>query len=883
MPCDTKGSVCLHTFKFQSLTNSVSKDTSKWTKFAKPIKTVGTAFSSLTKFLNTFSKGDPFANLTKDISGLAQEMDNDKIGDKFKSLTKELKDNNPAGQLKKMDTEVKNATKNWNGLAAPLKTLNKAFSTLNSVASKVGGKNDPFTKLNNDFWNLQTTLNKTKIGNLLQDQMDAANAALGKKNTGFVGNFTNMVNTIKADLKSFKSTFNRDWKNLWNNAYNELDTANGRIDKASKTHNGTMRDIEDSFESAYLKSEKGWLNSVVDNFSNAFNKLPNLAYSSMKKVIGYLNGGISGVDYVLGKFGGSSKTISTIKFASGTGLLENGRLTRPTMATLNDGYDSPATGNVERIVHSDGSSFEPSGRNTTQMLQPGDGVLNASENQMLKQMHYFADGTNVLGSSLFKGINGSYQNLIDLAERLSKNINKSFSALFGKQPKIKGDVQNGFKGVFDKETKSQGNKWWSTVWSLINDAIGSGGDTSGLLGAVQKYGNGKPYVWGATGPDSFDCSGLVMYSLKKAFGIIYPHFSGDQISKAKSISASDAKPGDLLGNDEHIGVYAGNGKYYSAMSPSSHPNIGMSSVSTFPGTPKWGRVTGVKDNSSDKKDTKNDKSLSGFVKNELGANMFSWIKKHLAPLEETSGSANGGTVSGDLIRKAAQIAGTSVSANDITKIEKVIQGESSGSATVTGIDDHDGTGAAKGLLQFKQSTFNHYAMSGYKNILSALDQLVTMFNDTTWRSDLTLGGWGPSGAVRHANGGWGQPGSLNIFNEDPSEPEVAINPNRPSADRLIKETIQKRIERNPNGYFAKAANVISAARNHAQTMHTGANFAQPVQSARTSVTSAGMTVSGSTTINFVADGQTLASVVYPKQKIMQQKDITIAAKKGGLH
>lgn len=868
--------------RLHSLTNSVKSDTSKWTKFAKPIKTVGTAFGTLTKFLNTYSKKDPFQQLTKSVGGLATEMDYDKLGNKFKSLTTTLKNNNPGGQLKKMNTEVKTATKTWSALAKPLNTLNKAFTTLNSVAGKIGGKNDPFAKLNTDFNNLKQTLNKTNIGKLLQNQMDTANDALGKKNTGFVGTFSQMVKTIKSDLKSFKSAFNKDWKALWDDAYNNLDRANSRIDKASKTHNSTMRSIQDSFHAAYLKSEKGWLDNVVSSFRDAFNKLPKLAYDPLKKVVGYLNTGISGVDYVIGKFGGSKSLISPIKFATGTGLLSQGRLTRPTLATLNDGNDSPATGNIERVIHADGSSYEPSGRFATQMLMPGDGVLNASENRVLKEMHYFAEGTGALDPKWFKGIDGSGQTLIDLAERLSKNINKSFSSLFGKKPKIKGDVQNAFKGVFDRETKNQGNQWWSTVWSLINETIGSGGDASGLLAAVEKYGNGKPYVWGATGPDSFDCSGLVMYSLKKAFGILYPRVSGDQINHAKRISSSDAKPGDLVGNEEHIGVYAGNGKYYSAMSPSSNPNIGMSSVSSFPGTPRWGRVTGIKSESDDKKKTKEDGSLRTFVKNELGANMFNWIKKNLAPLEETAGTASGGTVSGDLIRRAAEIAGISVSASDMAKIQNVIQHESGGSATISGIDDHDGTGAAKGLLQYKQSTFNHYAMSGHKNILSALDQLVALFNDTTWRSDLTLGGWGPSGSVRHADGGWGTPGALNVFNE-PGETEVAINPARPSADRLIKETIQKRIEHNPNGYFAKAAQVVATARQHAQTFHSGAAWAQPVQSAKVAANSNATAVSGSTTINFVADGQTLASVVYPKTKLMQQKDITIAAKKGALH
>ncbi|OIM96542.1 hypothetical protein BIY40_00400 [Pediococcus acidilactici] len=115
------------------------------------------------------------------------------------------------------------------------------------------------------------------------------------------------------------------------------------------------------------------------------------------------------------------------------------------------------------------------------------------------------------------------------------------------------------------------------------------------------------------------------------------------------------------------------------MSPSSHPNIGKSPVSTFPGTPIYGRVRGLKVEDDKKKDTKADKGLVGLVKKELGPGVFSFIKKHLAPLVTDSdgvGTASGGKVSGDLIREAAKIAGVSITSGDIKHIENVIQHES---------------------------------------------------------------------------------------------------------------------------------------------------------------------------------------------------------------
>ena len=73
---------------------------------------------------------------------------------------------------------------------------------------------------------------------------------------------------------------------------------------------------------------------------------------------------------------------------------------------------------------------------------------------------------------------------------------------------------------------------------------------------------GQRYVWGATGPKNFDCSGLVLYSYKK-FGFVTPRVSEDQSRAARLIPASHAQPGDLVfyhdteGDVYHVGIYLG--------------------------------------------------------------------------------------------------------------------------------------------------------------------------------------------------------------------------------------------------------------------------------------------------------------------------------------
>ena len=77
----------------------------------------------------------------------------------------------------------------------------------------------------------------------------------------------------------------------------------------------------------------------------------------------------------------------------------------------------------------------------------------------------------------------------------------------------------------------------------------------------------KPYMWGADGPNSFDCSGL-MYWAFKTVGITLPRSSSAQSQVGRPVSRSDLQPGDLVffySPVSHVGFYAGNGKVLNAV------------------------------------------------------------------------------------------------------------------------------------------------------------------------------------------------------------------------------------------------------------------------------------------------------------------------------
>lgn len=96
---------------------------------------------------------------------------------------------------------------------------------------------------------------------------------------------------------------------------------------------------------------------------------------------------------------------------------------------------------------------------------------------------------------------------------------------------------------------------------------------------------GKPYVWGAKGPNTFDCSGLTYYVYMKATGHYIGGWTGEQQYAGTQIPVSQAQPGDLVfwgpssGVTHHVGIYIGNGQFIHAPQPGD--KVRVTSISDF--------------------------------------------------------------------------------------------------------------------------------------------------------------------------------------------------------------------------------------------------------------------------------------------------------------
>ena len=111
-----------------------------------------------------------------------------------------------------------------------------------------------------------------------------------------------------------------------------------------------------------------------------------------------------------------------------------------------------------------------------------------------------------------------------------------------------------------------------------NSSSSTDSSTSSKVDKVLNFASqqlGKPYVWGAQGPNSFDCSGLTYYVYKNAAGITLPRTSVEQSKYGTTVSKSNLKAGDLIffdtsgpndGGVSHVGIYVGNGQMIHASS-----------------------------------------------------------------------------------------------------------------------------------------------------------------------------------------------------------------------------------------------------------------------------------------------------------------------------
>ncbi|WP_195631028.1 NlpC/P60 family protein [Lactiplantibacillus plantarum] len=685
------------------------KNIQKWSKgFSKDIQKMGFK-KAMDKQVNDASKAFSKTKFGKWFKTVSDSFDS------FKSSFKKSWNKHWSDMGKTMQAD-------WNG---SVKNTKNFFST---VGKKWDGWKSSFRRSWNSHWNdMRSNLNY-----------------YWNKSIKHTRDFFSSMGTKWA---GWKKSWSHSWNSHWDKMRSNLHSYWNKDLSHTKVFGHSMGDWLGAFKKSF---KGGWssLGTGVENiFKGLWKDLKGFAKDGMNDVIDIINGGINAVNSVIHTFGSKNKEtihpLGHVKLATGTGMFSGSRnpITKPTLAMLNDGHDSPETGNKETLIHANGEAELIHGTNVMRFLEPGAEVLNASETRMLGLSH-FAKGTGIFGdilNSVTSGISGvtswvgkkvgSLEKFFNTATNIIAHPVKSLENLFSWSSKgVSGVMSNIGKGLFDN-TEKQAKTWWSTLWGGVSDSLDSGASSSTLVNAMEKYGATNKYVYGAEGPSAFDCSGLVEYTLKK-LGISFPRTSGEQYKASNHVS--NPKPGDLVffgpGGSEHVGVYTGNGEFYSA--ENEKDGMGISKVhgggyGSFAG---YGRVPGLSDSTSSDKSSKSS-GLLGTIKKQVGSGFWKFISK-LADEFGDGGSSNPGG-SGvqrwkpDVI-KALKKNGFEASASQVSAWMKVIARESNGDPTVVNHWDRNAQMGmpSMGLVQTIRPTFEAYKFPGHNNPLNGYDDLL---------------------------------------------------------------------------------------------------------------------------------------------------------------
>ena len=636
-----------------------------------------------------------------------------------------------------------------------------------------------------------------------------------KKFKKFVDNTVDHVKDMAKGVEKHMSSLKKDWGEKWDNvkkfASKTWENIKGNASEAmialgkdiDKNHKGINKNWFDGWENSKKFLSKKWdeigaltqekfgvnitklITDALTNIGNFFKNtwdnvkkgfgemwdgMRKLAGDGINAVIALPNAGIDGINKLISDFGGSKEAISKIpkvKFAGGTGMFSSYRnpITKPTLATLNDGYDSPETNNQEMVILPNGKSFLPQGRNVEYLLPAGSEVINASELAMLMGVERgaFAKGTgfwskiwdtatNVAGSVWDTMKNGvdKFMKMIEFVGDVVKDPVGSLAKKFSPNADKLAGMFNPLGNALYKKPVEEAKNWWKELWSMANASMDEGTVAMGAKGDDYRFkdkakdAGADPWGYFYRECVSFVASRLANLGVKPS---LFSHLgNGNQWISASVPHLNRPKPGTVavytggpvssnhvdfvtaVHGDTYDGEeynYGGNGQYH------QYAGRHISNAATFLDFGVRDSGGGSEDNSKPLKDRNS--PLQTLIKRQVGG-MFDWIKKTLGPLLSPAGGGEdnpqgtGVARWRDSVEKALKANGLPTTQEYVGAWLRQIQSESGGNPNaVQGgyVDINTLTGdLAKGLVQTTSSTFNSFKHKGHGNIFNGYDNLL---------------------------------------------------------------------------------------------------------------------------------------------------------------
>lgn len=772
-----------HNEKFHKFCDNIAKSVKDG--IGSAIKWLRDKFKDLSKgwenFKKSISKGTD--NIVKSIQNGAK-----KVGDFFVNVGKTIK--NVAEIIAKIlifgNPVVLGFAKMYKENAKFRKFVKDVVETVGDLGKGIDKKVNEIQKSTSKTWNsLKKNTSKTwnDISKSTLKVWDDIKDKMSETWTDIKANTRESVSKLASNVKETHDKIHYRWSRTWQASKDFLSNRWDDINKDTKKKFG--KDLKgllfDNLDAIGNKFQEVW-NAIKDGFRKMWDGLKELAGNGINAVIKIPNDGIDGINSLIHDFGGPKNAIGKIpkvKFANGTGMFSGYRnpITKTTLALLNDGNDSPETGNQEAVVMPNGDIHPVPGRNTYAVLPAGAEVLNASEWAMLSGAKPFAKGTgfwskvwntatNVAGSvwdGLKDGVDKFTKMLSFITDAVShpaETLAKKFSP---NSDKLEGMFKHLGNALYKKPVENAKN-WWKELWSMANEKA-SPDIQAGAIGDDYQFkdraADSGADPWGYFFKEcvSFVASRLANQGVNPS---LFSHLgNGNMWLNAPVPHSSTPRPG-------MVAVYAKNGQNHvstvsgvsgDTFSGEEYNYAGSHAYHAFSGRPISQIDTfldfGV--HVADKAKEENS-PLRKLIKGQVGG-MFDWIAKMLAPLNMASSLDNpqGGSVERwrSYVERALKANGIEPTAFRVSKILATIKRESNGDPNA--INNWDSNALAGhpsiGLMQTIGPTFEAYKHAGHNNIRNGYDNLLAAINYIKHRYGTSDAAFNRVAAYGYANGG----------------------------------------------------------------------------------------------------------------------------------
>lgn len=632
---------------------------------------------------------------------------------------------NAFNALKSAITSIFNAVKSflfrtWNAIKS--RVVSVVVSLYNSVRSRFNSLKNAVTSIMNalkSFLFRIWSAIKSKISSLVQ----ALRNYVTNRFTSLKEGVTNATNRAKSALI-----------NAWQTIKSKI--------------SGIVQSLKDKV--------MGTFNKMKDGLSNIIGKIKNVIGGMVKSVKEGLNKLIKGVNWVGDKLG--MDKLPEIKLSRGTtsthtrNVVTNGKINRPTLATVNDkgpGNGSGPNGHREIIRRANGTMFSPKGKNVTIPFNKGDSVLSGRQTQTLQKMGHVPQFSKGTGLDLVAG--GKKAKKHKHKENIFGDVADGAKAAMGK-------VVDGGKAVVSTalQKAGQGTKW-------LKDKVGD------VLDWIDKPGKLLDHVLNAFGVN-FD---FVKGDLpKKMMGAMFKKLKSAAIKTFESwFEESGGGEGGWVDISKGVNFpFSPNGRAPGYPFPYPHMGVDLNYVydklySTHAGTATaktgynggfgnmvsimsgiyeiiYGHMSKHAFSGSKKVKPGTYLGVSGNTGMSSGPHLHYEMRKNGKPIDPMPflrGQAKGGGKSGGSraaskwrpeIVKALKANGLPTSSNYVNAWIRQVQSESGGNAGARQQvqDVNSGPNAARGLLQVIPTTFAANKLPGHGNIMNGLDNAMAAIN-----------------------------------------------------------------------------------------------------------------------------------------------------------